>query len=271
MPLQDNRRINGPTETYQIASFLPPQTHKDTKRDILDEKGLRQDERRADEIRPVYLKAGVVQKANGSAYLETSGTKLTCAVYGPRDYIKRHEFRSSGKLSCNLSFAPFSRKQRFTDIRDTLSAEYSNFIADALISAVSLDAYPKSQIDVYINVLEDNGNTLSYAIMAAAVALADAGIEMVDLVTSTSLVFNDKLSCLDPDANEETNSDMNGHMTVAYLPSLNKISCMLQNGELDVEQSIRFVNTCLEGCLRVHAVMKDCLQRAAASQPEEGN
>lgn len=201
--------------------------------------------------------------------METSGTKLTCSVFGPRDYIKRHEFRSSGKLTCNLSFAPFSRPQRFTDIRDSLSTEYSNFIADSLISAVCLETYPKSQIDVYINVLEDNGNTLSYAIIAASVALANAGIEMVDLVTSASLVFNDNTSCLDPDAFEQTHSSMYGSMSVAYLPSLNKVSCLLQDGALDVENSISMVNKCLEGCLRVHCVMKECLLRAAASEYED--
>lgn len=205
-----------------------------------------------------------MERANGSAYLETSGTKLTCAVYGPRDYIKRHEFRSSGKLTCHMSFAPFSKPRRFTDIRDSLSSEYSNFIAESLVSAVCLDAYPKSQIDVYINVLEDNGNTLSHAITAASVALADAGIEMLDLVTSSSLVFNDATVCLDPDAAEQSHRDVDGKMSVAYLPSLNKVSCLLQDGAVDVDRSVDLVNQCLEGCLRIHSVMKECLLRASS-------
>ena len=217
-----------------------------------------------------FNQTGVVQRANGSAYLETSGTKLTCAVYGPRDYVKRHEFRSSGKLTCHMSFAPFSKaNQRFTDIRDSLSTEYSNFITDSLVSAVCLDAYPKSQIDVYINVLEDNGNTLSYAITAASVALADAGIEMVDLVTSASLVFNRDAALLDPDANEEQ-AGTDGTMSLAYLPSLNKVSCLLQDGVADVARSVDLVNTCLEGCLRVHGVMKECLLRASSSLDDNG-
>jgi len=270
MPLPDNRRINGPRETYQITSFLTPQ-HNDAdvpSTGIVNDKGLRKDTRRTDEVRPIYLKAGVVQSANGSAYLETSGTKLTCAVYGPRDYAKRHQFRSSGKLTCSLTFAPFSKPQRFTEIRDSLSTEYSNFIADSLMSAVCLDAYPKSQIDVYVNVLEDNGNTLSYAITAASVALADAGIEMVDLVTSSSLVFNDDVFCLDPDSSEQKHKDVYGKMSIAYLPSLNKISCLLQDGAAVVERSIELVNTCLEGCLRVHDVMKECLLKAPNTDEE---
>ena len=218
-----------------------------------------------------FSASGVVERANGSAYLETSGTKLTCAVYGPRDYIKRHEFRSSGKLTCHMTFSPFSKPRRFTEIRDSLSSEYSNFIAESLVSAVCLDAYPKSQIDVYINVLEDNGNTLSYAITAASVALADAGIEMVDLVTSSSLVFSDATVCLDPDAAEQAHKDVDGKMSVAYLPSLNKVSCLLQDGAVDVERSVELVNQCLEGCLRVHGIMKECLLRASSVNDEEDN
>ena len=205
---------------------------------------------------------GIVQKANGSAYLETSGTKLTCSVFGPRDYVRKHDFSSSGKLTCELSFVPFARKERCdtgSKSLDKLNAEYSSVITESLISAVCLNSYPKSQIDVYINVLEDDGNTLSYGIVAAAIALADAGIEMTDLVTSSSLVFNDDFYCLDPTESEQCSKNIIGKMTVAYLPSLNQISCLLQDGEVDVDKSVGMINTCIEGCLRMHELMKDCL------------
>ena len=62
MPLQDNRRVNGPPETYQITSFMTPQ-HGDADKSstkIVNDKGLRNDTRRTDEVRPIYLKAGTV-------------------------------------------------------------------------------------------------------------------------------------------------------------------------------------------------------------------
>lgn len=157
---------------------------------------------------------------------------------------------------------PFARKERSIELRsdDKLSSEYSSVIAESLVSAVCLDSYPKSQIDVYINVLEDDGNTLSYAIVAASIALAEAGIEMTDLVTASSLIFNkDGSYCLDPTEIEQCSKDVTGKMTVAYLPSLNQISCLLQDGEINVDQSVEMINACIEGCLRMHELMKDCL------------
>ena len=208
-----------------------------------------------------------MQKANGSAYVETSGTKLVCSVYGPRDKHRKHDFSSKGHMTCVLSYAPFSRAERVSSgHQDALSKEYSSLITEALQCAVCLNSYPKAQIDVYINVLEDNGNTLSHAIVAASVAIADAGIEMLDLVTSCSLVFNDKVTCIDPDNIEALHPDINGSLTVAYLPSLNQISCLLKDGEQDVDESITVINTCIEACLRVHEIMKECLVRSASDK-----
>ena len=66
MPLPDNRRINGPPETFQIASFLTPRdpelltsASSSGSGGIVNCKGLRKDSRKTDEIRPIYLKAGM--------------------------------------------------------------------------------------------------------------------------------------------------------------------------------------------------------------------
>lgn len=58
--------------------------------------------------------------------------------------------------------------------------------------AVRLELLPKSAIDVYITVLENDGTSscLAAAIIAASTALADAGIEMLDQVTACSAVSN---------------------------------------------------------------------------------
>jgi len=42
---------------------------------------LRKDGRKVDELRPIFLRSGVVSQARGSAYIEMQKTKVTCAVY----------------------------------------------------------------------------------------------------------------------------------------------------------------------------------------------
>jgi len=261
MPL-DTRRVNGPPTTISLSSFL---TKEDDERPLLDYDDQRVDGRKCDEIRPIYLKAGVVQQSNGSAYLETRGTKVICAVYGPRDNPRKHDFSSTGNLTCTLQYAPFARHNtRARDNnQDPQSKEYSNIIRSALHYAVCLEEYPKAQIDVYVNIIEENGDTLSHAIMAASIALADAGIQMLDLVTSCSLVYNEDVSLLDPGHKELLHPDVFGSLTVAYLPSLNQVCGLIKKGEQDVDESIRSINMCIEGCLRVHSLMKDCLVKVA--------
>jgi len=56
---------------------------------------------------------------------------------------------------------------------------------------VRLEAFPKSEVDVFVIVLQDAGAALAAAITAASLALADAAVEMYDLVTACSAVSVD--------------------------------------------------------------------------------
>ncbi|MFX1362356.1 MAG: exosome complex exonuclease Rrp41, partial [Promethearchaeota archaeon] len=57
---------------------------------LIDEKGIRLDGRKADELRPIKIEVGVLWQANGSAYMEQGGNKILAAVYGPREIHPRH-------------------------------------------------------------------------------------------------------------------------------------------------------------------------------------
>ena len=48
--------------------------------------------------------------------------------------------------------------------------------------------YPKSQIDVYVTILEDDGSALASSITLASLALADAAVQMFDTIVGISLV-----------------------------------------------------------------------------------
>lgn len=61
-------------------------------------------------------------------------------------------------------------------------------VQQALDSAVQLEAYPKSVVDIFCVVLESGGSDLAAIITTASMALADAGIPMFDLVTSCYVV-----------------------------------------------------------------------------------
>ena len=54
--------------------------------------------------------------------------------------------------------------------------------------------FPKANVDVYCLVMESGGSDTAVAITAASLALADAGIEMYDLVAACKVVSHPVLS-----------------------------------------------------------------------------
>jgi len=63
-------------------------------------------------------------------------------------------------------------------------------MSEALSVAIRLEKYPKSSIDIFVIVLQDDGGAFAAAINCASLALADAGIEMFDLVSCANAVFH---------------------------------------------------------------------------------
>jgi hypothetical protein len=66
--------------------------------------------------------------------------------------------------------------------------ELASCLAAALEPAVDLAKLPKSVVDVYVLVMEAGGSEAATAATAASLALADAGVEMFDLVAACSVV-----------------------------------------------------------------------------------
>ena len=112
---------------------------------------IRKDGRKPNELRPIKIEAGVLERADGSAYLEFGGNKILVAVYGPREsYIRRLLKPNTGVIRCRYNMAPFSVDDRKRPGPDRRSSEISKITVDALRPALMLENYPRSMIDIYI-------------------------------------------------------------------------------------------------------------------------
>lgn len=135
-----------------------------------------------------------------------SGVKLSCTVHGPRPLPRSAPFTPRLLLSTYVKFAPFATRQRRGYIRDASERDLSAHLETALSGVIIGERWPKSGVDIIITVLEGeeehrhdeekirgedgqgaNGNwsmmsILSTCITVASAALADAGIDCVDLV-----------------------------------------------------------------------------------------
>lgn len=256
MPV-DHRRVFGPVD--KTLTPVNEEEMKCQKTAHLLVEGKRQDGRTADEIRKMFIHADAVTQAKGSAYIEMGRTKIICSIYGPRESLRKQEFRMKGKITCEMKYAPFSCKKRRSPVKDSEEKDLSNIITQAFEPSVMMEKFPKAQIDIYIMVLENDGNVLAAAINCACVALADAGIEMYDLVTACSLVQEDNNALLDPVFVEERSQKASGAVTVAFLPVLNQISVLNMDGELSLQQTNKAVRSCIEGCARIYPVIYNCI------------
>lgn len=259
----DTKRISGPESSVSPYSFV-----KETKaRILLNSQGVRQDGRKTDTARPVYLKTGTITQAQGSAYMEQQGTKVICAVYGPRAVIKREEFSMKGQLTCEFKFATFACRHRRQHQQNNEEKDFSVQLLEALEPAVLLHKFPKAQLNIYVTVLEDDGSALAAAITAASVALVDAGIELYDLVTGTSVrLLGDKL-LMDPTADEEYSAERDsginqGSVTLGLMPSLNQVSAVTSRGEIQFELIKQAVQQCSQVCVQVYQVCQHVLSRS---------
>ena len=88
---------------------------------------------------------------------------------------------SANKLCC---WAQHAASLLQTDEEKDMSSQ----MVGALEAAVLAHTFPKSNVDVYCLVLESGGSDLAVCISAASLALADAGVEMRDLVSACRVV-----------------------------------------------------------------------------------
>ncbi|VVC32325.1 Hypothetical protein CINCED_3A010613 [Cinara cedri] len=196
--------------------------------DLLSRQGLRTDGRRSDELRRIRCKMGVFNQPDGSAYLEQGNTKVVAAVYGPHE-IRTNRSKASNEnavINCQYSMATFSRSERKRRPRDNKSAELTLHLKQAMTTAIKTDLYPKSQIDIFVQVLQSDGGNYSVCVNAATLALIDAGIAMEEFVIScTSSLANGETPLVDSSNLEET---MGGpSLTVAILPISGKVNYIM--------------------------------------------
>ncbi|MEM3551324.1 MAG: exosome complex exonuclease Rrp41 [Candidatus Bathyarchaeia archaeon] len=237
------------------------------RREKLIKEGLRVDGRRPEELRPIKIEVGVLSNADGSAYIEQGKNKILAAVYGPRELHPKHlSLPDRMVLRCRYHMAPFSVQERKSPAPSRREVELSKVIREAIEPAVFLEYYPRTAIDVFVEVLQADGGTRCASITAASLALADAGIPMRDLVVACSSGKVDDVIVLDLMDLED--KEGLADVPVAYMPNLNVITLLQMDGILTVEEFEKAVNLAIEGCKKIYAMQKEALRAKYVSVKE---
>ncbi|RJX16214.1 exosome complex exonuclease Rrp41 [Candidatus Bathyarchaeota archaeon] len=227
---------------------------------LIDENGLRIDGRKLDEIRPIKIEIGLLANADGSAYIEQGRNKIIVAVYGPREAQPKHiGLHDRAAIRCRYHMAPFSTDERKSPAPSRREIEISKVIREALEPAIFSEYYPRSMIDIFIEVLQSDGGSRCAAITASSLALADAGIPLKDLVVACAVGKIDGKLAVDLSDVEDKLGEAD--MPIAYIPALGKISLIQMDGIFTEEEFFKALNMAKDACMKIYKIQKEALKQ----------
>ncbi|TRY63849.1 hypothetical protein TCAL_06861 [Tigriopus californicus] len=233
--------------------------------ELLSEQNLRLDGRKADELRRIQCKLGVFGQADGSAYLEQGNTKVLAAVYGPHE-IYRHGAGGASRptltatsneqavINCQYSAAVFSSGERKRRPRgDRKSQEMSMHLRQTFQAAIKTELYPRSQIDIYVEILQADGGNYCACVNAATLALIDAGIPMKDYVCAcTASLMNDRPVV---DINNLESTTGGPELTVAVMAKSGEIVLLEMSQRFHVDHLEKVMDLAMEGCQNIYHIL----------------
>jgi len=239
---------------------------KDVK--LVNQKGVRTDGRKLNELRPFKLEVGVLHNADGSAYIEQGKNKILAAIYGPREVHPRHlALPDRAILRCRYHMAPFSVEERKSPAPSRREVELSKVIREALESAIFLEKFPRTSIDLFIEVLQADGGTRCAGVTVASLALADAGIPMRDLVAACAAGKADGHLMLD--LNDIEDKEGEADVPIAYMPNFDAVVLLQMDGQLTIDEFKEAIDLALDGCRQIYVLQKEALKAKYIAIKEE--
>jgi len=222
--------------------------------------GIRVDGRKPDELRPIKIEAGVLYRADGSCYLEWGGNKILAAVYGPREALPRHiQDPTKALVNARYNMASFSVQERKRPGPDRRSTEISKVTSEALEAVIFTELFPRTTIDINIEVLDAEAGTRCAGITAAAVALADAGIPMRDIPVACAAGKVDGTVVLDLTREEDQEGDAD--LPIAIAPRTEEILLLQMDGHLTYKEFEEAIELAIKGAKYVSKLQKEALMK----------
>lgn len=125
----------------------------------------------------------------------------------------------------------------------------------ALAAAADLAAFPRATVDVAVTVLEDDGGDIAVAITAGALALADAGVPVRDLVVAVSAARDASGTVvLDPTRAELAGAT--GTVLLAMCCQRNEVAQLQLAGNWPGETALHATELCANGCRALDDVVR---------------
>eukprot|EP00038_Savillea_parva_P025912 m.50117 g.50117 ORF g.50117 m.50117 type:complete len:244 (-) comp7206_c0_seq2:64-795(-) len=221
--------------------------------------GLRLDGRRPNDLRRILCRMGQFHSCDGSAYIEHGNTRVLAAVYGPREVSPGGtSLHDRASIRAEFSTATFSTMERkFRPKGDKKSTELEVLLARTFAEAIIVELYPRSEINIFIQVVQSDGGEAVAAINAATLAVIDAGLAMRDYVAACSVGNIDGVTVLD--INRIESGAQGPELTVAILPKTERIVTTLMESRVHADQFKELLDLAMVGCTSVYRALRDAV------------
>ncbi len=158
---------------------------------ILDD-GVRLDGRRAEEIRPISIEAGMLPRTHGSALFTRGETQaLVSATLGTRrdaQIVEEYEGESLQKFMLHYNFPPFSVGEvRFMRGPSRREIGHGVLARRAILPLLPHEDDFAYTVRVVSDILESNGSSSMATVCGSSLALFDAGVPLLGPVAGVAM------------------------------------------------------------------------------------
>ncbi|KAL1745920.1 ribosomal protein S5 domain 2-type protein [Schizophyllum fasciatum] len=227
--------------------------------EILNAHGYRSDGRKQYELRDMTIDLSPRASADGSALVTHGLTQVLVSVYGPREPKQRSQSaHDRATINVEVGTAPFSSGERRKRGRGDKRVQELCYTVQQTFEPVVLAAiYPRSTIDIFVTVLQQDGSLIPACINATTMALVCAGVPLLDFVCAVSAGVHDTHAMLDLTTLEENDLPW---VNVAVMPKTAKVVMVGLETRLHVQRFEEMFRIALDASKVLHAEMKAAIQ-----------
>ncbi len=142
-------------------------------------------------------------------------------------------------------------------------------IRESLEPSIFSIMFPRTAVDIYIEVVQADGGTRCASITAASLALADAGVPLKDLVAGCAAGKIDGTLVLDLNDTEDKYGEAD--LPLAFMPRTKEITLLQMDGSLSTEEFRDCVNLAITGCEEIYEMQRETLKKKYAEIGDETN
>ncbi len=235
----------------------------------------RLDGRKQDELREIEAEVGIIKRADGSARFKIGKTEAIAAVYGPRELVPRFmQNPQKGILRVHYNMMPFSGAgNRVKPGGNRRSKEIAMVIRNALLPVLNLNDFPNAVVDIFIEFPQTDAGTRCAGLTAAAMALADAGLSMSDLVNAVAIGNVDNTIVADLNyeeeqyptyAKEKLETGEVADIPIGMIPSTGEITLLQMDGPATKKQLLEALKLAEKMTQKMYEVQKAALKKKYA-------